>query len=69
MTFHDDCIALFLAGQKRWIKCHHLEIAWPPPERLSVMGAEYRRVSMSSLSDEERADKPQLIRVAEYVEE
>lgn len=73
MTFDDDFILIhFKAVGPRRLLCKSAGIDWPPPEKITELGGQnfeddpLVRVSMSRISDEDRAAMPCVMRGAEY---
>ncbi len=68
MTFDDDFVRLYLVTGTRNIPLKDLHLEWPPPERLTIMGEDMPlvRVSMSELTDEQRAGMTNVCRGAGY---
>lgn len=67
MTFDDDFIQIKFQGGPRTARCKLNGIEWPPPEEFEFEGFRLRRVSMSRITDEERADMTHVMRGAAYV--
>jgi len=69
MTFDDDFVRIpFADGRELNIACKSLKMDWPPPKRLNLFGTEFERVSMSAITDEERALMTNVNRGALYKE-
>jgi len=69
MTFDDDFVRIpFADGRELNIPCRSLKMDWPPPKRLNLFGTEFERVSMSQLTDEDRAGMDHVCRGAVYRE-
>jgi hypothetical protein len=67
MTFDDDTIFIqFPGGQRREAKCLRNGIDWPPPEHFVFNGFLLKRISMSALTDEDRAGMTHVLRGALY---
>jgi hypothetical protein len=66
MTFDDDVIRFKFEGKEQLVRCKDINVAWPPPEKLSFMGFDMKRVSMSKVTDDERSTLDFLCRGAEY---
>jgi hypothetical protein len=67
MTFDDDFIRVcFQTGQRNYV-LKSLGLAWPPPELIDIAGFQFKRSSMSSITDEQRAGMTHVCRGAEYV--
>lgn len=66
MTFDDDLMVLNFGTEKRMVNCKRNGIEWPPPERFIFAGTEFKRVRMSTLTDEQRAGMTHVFRGAEY---
>lgn len=62
MTFDDDFIRI---GEEN-IFIKQLGLSWPPPEQVDINGTPMVRVRMSSITDEQRAEKTYVCRGAEY---
>lgn len=76
ITFPDD----FIRVEGRAYSCAQLGLSWPPPSTLRLVlgpdkvgvaidqafGAAYRRVSVSSITDEQREGMTHVARGAEY---
>jgi hypothetical protein len=67
MTFDDDLVQLEFDGGIKRIPCARLGLEWPPPEHIEFMGIPMTRDSMSSISDEDRADMDHVCRGARYI--
>lgn len=67
MTFDDDEIHLQFSQGTRVVKCLHMGLDWPPPKRISVFGFGMRLLRCSSMTDAQRASKPNMVRSAEYI--
>lgn len=66
MTFDDDRLLVQFPGGARWLACKLNGIEWPPSERLTLSGFTFKRVRMSTITDEQRADMTHVFRGAEY---
>lgn len=67
MTYDDDFIQVeFPGGAVRRARCKASGIEWPPPEEFDWQGGRVRRVSMSKLTDEQRAGMTHVCRGALY---
>lgn len=62
MTFEDDVIR---AGGY-YYGCRDNGIEWPPPQQVMLDGVLWERVSMSTITDEQRANLTHVFRGAEY---
>jgi len=76
MTFDDDFLRLPTAilaslgfAGKQDVFCRALDIDWPPPERLNIAGVALVRISISEITDEQRAGMTHVCRGAEYHQE
>lgn len=76
MTFDDDMVRFELISGTVTLTCQNVGLEWPPPERLTaLLGTNGEmvdladpmvRVSMSVITDEQRATMTHVIRGAEY---
>lgn len=70
MTYDDDYIQLDLPGAPRRASCKSLGLDWPPPDKIQIgdtrWGIGYERVSMSEITDEQRAGMTHVCRGALY---
>lgn len=66
MTFDDDFVRIEFDGGNKNYSCNTMGITWPPAEVISVMGFDFYRVSMSEISDRDRAALTCVIRGALY---
>lgn len=64
--FDDDMARLEFAGGTRDVPLKALGLTWPPPEVIDIAGFKLKRVSMSRITDEERAGMTRLFRGAIY---
>jgi hypothetical protein len=53
-------------GESYTIQCRDIDFAWPPPDKFSLEGRLFERVTMSAISDDERAKMTHVCRGAEY---
>lgn len=66
MTFDDDMVTInFTNGPVRQT-CIALGLEWPPPEFIIIFGFTFKRLRLSSISDEQRASMTNVCRGAEY---
>ncbi len=78
-TFADDMVRLNLTIGVQTIPCKALGFKWPPPERIYLDKTSVReatdsdsstfvlhRVSISQITDEDRAEMSHVVRGAEY---
>ena len=67
MTFDDDhMIFVMLTGRPKRVFLRQVKFEWPPPLIATFMGFPFRRVSMSTITDEERKTMTNVCRGAEY---
>lgn len=72
MTFDDDFVRLCTRHGNINTPLKDLGIEWPPPEVLRLQfggefqSIDYRRVRMSNITDEQRAEMTHVARGAEY---
>lgn len=66
MTFEDDFIKLDTFGGPKLLRCLPNNIAWPPPEKLELLGFKWKRVSMSAITDAQREKMTHVMRGALY---
>lgn len=67
VTFDDDFIRVrFLGGRTKCMRLKEIGMTWPPPEHLEFATFPYRRISISSITDEERRAMKHVARGAEY---
>lgn len=68
MTFDDDFVRLMSQDGKKLMDmpCRAINLEWPPPHNLSVFGFDWVLLSISQLTDDERASMTHVIRGAEY---
>lgn len=66
MTFDNDIMQFEMLDGPRRVYCKTLGVEWPPPARYTLLGFEFVRVSLSSLTDAQRADTPHVMRGARY---
>jgi len=52
-TFATDVLQINFAGGIKLLLCKAVNVDWPPPERLDIMGFKFKRVAYSAISDEE----------------
>ena len=67
MTFDNDVIRLIFDGNSKLLMCKSIGLEWPPPERITFLTFEMKRIRMSTLTDEQRAECEFICRGAEYV--
>lgn len=66
MTFDDDFVRFQMDLGRLDVSIKSLNLDWPPPTQIIYHGVVFERVSMSQLTDEQRAEMNQLCRGAEY---
>lgn len=71
MTFDDDFVRLLIKGETYSMRLVDLGLKWPPPERLRIKSppfdeAEFQRLRISAMTDEQRAKATDVRRGAEY---
>jgi hypothetical protein len=67
MTFDDDFVQIdFGDGVIRRARCLSNKIEWPPPQILDFGGFKFDRVSVSEITDEQRAGMSHVCRGAAY---
>lgn len=66
MTFDDDFLRLEFTEATRDVRVKSLGLEWPPPKLLEVLGIKLRRVSMSQITDVQRAGMTHIVRGAHY---
>lgn len=67
MTFDDDFVRLnFSGGRHMNVLLKKLDLEWPPPERLHLNAIEFKRIGLSSITDEQRGEMTHVCRGAEY---
>lgn len=67
MTFDTDFVQLDFGPNKVVrVTCKSCRVHWPPPPVLTVLGFKLRRMSISKISDAERAANPFVSRGAAY---
>lgn len=67
MTFDDDMVEFrVLAGPAKRVTLKSQGLEWPPPAKLGFFGFPYRRVSMSQITDAQRAEMTHVFRGASY---
>ena len=69
MTFDDDFVRLHFDGGTKNIPCKSINMHWPPPEKINVMGFVMVRSHYSEITDEERETMTHVCRGAEYYPE
>lgn len=73
MTYDDDMVRLTFMVGTQTIPCKAVGLEWPPPERLTELNGmpldPMVRVSMSVITDEQRAEMTHVFRGAVYVYE
>lgn len=74
MTFEDDFLLFQLPAGPRRLLCVDMGIAWPPPLTIRLRGFEppyrdidFRLLTMSTMTDQERANLSTICRGAQYV--
>lgn len=66
MTFDDDYVRLLTPFGHKTIPLLQLGLQWPPPEEISVHGASFKRLRLSQITDDQRAELTRVARGAEY---
>lgn len=67
MTFDDDHVVFRTESGQYRAFLRNLSLEWPPPERLELLGLDYVRARMSTITDEQRQGMTRVARGAEYV--
>jgi hypothetical protein len=66
MTFDNDMIKIETLSGPRYYKVKDVGLEWPPPEKIDFLGFPFQRVSISLLTDEQRANLSFVLRGAHY---
>ncbi len=66
MTYPDDYCCIETDKGRANVTCENLGIPWPPPEQLNINSTIYQRVSLSSITDEQRGKMSHVCRGALY---
>lgn len=67
MTFEDDFMFFnMLNGTVKRLTLKSQNLEWPPPEHVQLYGFPFKRIRMSEIPDEERAQMTHVFRGAEY---
>lgn len=66
MTFDDDFVRLLTPFGDKLALLEQIGVSWPPPEKICLHGATFKRLRMSEITDERRAEMTHVARGAEY---
>lgn len=66
VTFDDDSLFLETPSGRKVVPCRSLKMDWPTPERVTINGVPYVRISFSAITDEQRGRMTHVMRGALY---